>query len=239
VCEECWSSCRQVATRVSVELGDLDEEEVKKERAERNRLYSRKRNRDSPRNDFLVRFAQLIEASDTVQGLKSLRWELMVENPANWAVEAVFCRYAELPAEALQVILQAVEARKDDIPFTTEEGSVVDNSGDAMHFCSYFIAKEFRKANNYRAAVPWAELSVFYAIHSEGGESRENLAGAYLFSSQIYAVADLLSKSLEDFEKCASMIEPTARNNGQQAREMILDAMKEWTGTSGKLTPGV
>jgi transcription elongation factor Elf1 len=242
VCEDCWGSCRLAATSVRLELEDLNESDVKKERAKRDRLFKKKRSRDGPRNDFAEKFEELVWAiarADTISGLEALRWELMVENPVLWAVEDVFKRFVDLPIEALQVILHVIESRKDQMSFM-DHGRKVDYYGDAAHFCCYFIAKEFRQRHNYRGAVPWAELSVFYALHSHGGTEAANLAEAYSFTSQIYAVADMLTMSLNEFDKCARLIGGNAEENGENmAREMIRDAMKDWTGSSGKITPGI
>ena len=239
VCHGCWNSCRQAATRVSEDLGDLNKAELKKERAKRNRLLNKKRRRDeSPSRDFELAFLLTAEATRSVEGLKRLRWLLMVEPPALWAVDDVFSLFGDLSIPVLQVILQVIEERKDEMPYS-QDGTMVDKAGDASHFCCYFIAKQLEEAHDYLAAVPWNELSMFQATHSEGGQEVENLAPSYLFSSQIYFKADLLSKSLNDFDACGALLGESAREQGEETRSMIVDAMKEWTGSSSKLTMGV
>ena len=125
--------------------------------------------------------------------------------------------------------------RKDEIP--------IEQASDACYFCCYVIALELRQAKNYRAAVPWAELSLFFCHRAHENSVGRNLASAYLFSSQIHAVADLLSKSLTDFEKCLAFRgedAAAAQESGACAvQRLILDYMKEWTGSSGNLTPGI
>ena len=103
-----------------------------------------------------------------------------------------------------------------------------------------FRCRELRQAGSYRNAVPWAELSVFYALHSQGGTEAANLAGAHSFTSQIYAVADMLTMSMNEFDKCAHLVGGNSEENGENmARYMIRDAMKQWTGSSGRITPGI
>jgi hypothetical protein len=124
--------------------------------------------------------------------------------------------------------------RKDEIP--------IEQASDACYFCCYAIAFELRQRKNYRAAVPWAELSLFFCHRAHEHSVGRNLASAYLFSSQIHGVADLLSKSLKDFEKCLSYRGDVvdAEDTGASAvQRLILDYMKQWTGTSGNLTPGI
>ena len=107
VCDDCWGNCRLAATSVRVELEDLNETDVKKERATRDRLFKKKRNRDdSTSPEFMATFQELIDGSDTTDGLKRIRWEFMVENPALWAVDDVISRFSEFPSEALQVWVQ-------------------------------------------------------------------------------------------------------------------------------------
>jgi hypothetical protein len=106
VCEDCWGSCRLAATSVRLELEDLNESDVKKERAKRDRLFKKKRSRDdSTSPEFMATFQELIDRSDTSEGLKRIRWEFLVENPALWAVDDVISRFSEFPSEALQVIV--------------------------------------------------------------------------------------------------------------------------------------
>jgi hypothetical protein len=107
VCEDCWGNCRLAATRVLLDLADLNEADVEKERAERDRLFHKKRNRDDeePSADFLAKFQEIAKTCDTISGLNSLKWELMVENPALWLIDDVIRRFGELPREALQVCI--------------------------------------------------------------------------------------------------------------------------------------
>jgi hypothetical protein len=53
----------------------------------------------------MAKFQELIDRSDTSEGLKRIRWEFLVENPALWAVDDVISRFSEFPSEALQVIV--------------------------------------------------------------------------------------------------------------------------------------
>lgn len=45
-CNDCWNRCRLAAMRPSVDLEEMDETEMKKERAKRDRLFTKKRRRD-------------------------------------------------------------------------------------------------------------------------------------------------------------------------------------------------
>ncbi len=89
VCHGCWSRCRHAAMRGSEDLGDIDESEMKKERAKRNRLFNKKRGRDGETiySDFVPRFAELAEEARDAEGLERLRWELMVEYPGLWPMK--------------------------------------------------------------------------------------------------------------------------------------------------------
>lgn len=124
-----------------------------------------------------------------------------------------------------------METRKDDIP--------IDQRSDAAFFCCHCIASRLRAKKDFREAVPWAELAMFYAIQAhENTTDGRNLPSNYLFLSQTHAMADMFTQSLEDFEKLSALMNSNSERENE-ARAMLSAFMKDWTGTSGKLTPGV
>jgi hypothetical protein len=167
VCQSCWNSCRQTAMYGSLELDDLDAAEVKKERAERYRLYRKKRTRTSASDDaakrrFAATIAEIAREArdgDSQQGLVRLKRELMVEHPALWASncdDADFC--GQLPISGLKIVVQVIEERMDEIQAALTSTTHIH---EMTCFYCFMIARRYSDAKNYLASVPWAELSFF------------------------------------------------------------------------------
>lgn len=231
VCHSCWSRCRHTAMRTSEDLGDIDESEMKKERNKRNRLFKKKRGRDGEAVvTFLPRFAELAEEARDAEGLERLRWELMVEHPAMWASDVAAGHFEKLTINGLKVLLQVMELRTDEVQ------AIGDASSGAPALCARLVAKAYDMFQNYRAAVPWAELSVHYARTSPIGDP-EQIRDANCFASMVQAKADLFTKSLESFD--AGMGPGDDTDTQEIGRALILKERNKWVGTSGILTPGI
>lgn len=233
VCHGCWRSVRNAAMRSSVELGEIDETEMYKERAERNRLFARKRSRDDSSSDqYPFRFLDMAHATrdNERQGLESFRWELMVENPARWSAPEVAGLFDELSTDGLKVLLSVIEARKDEIQ------GVPDS---LVFMCAFLIAKAYNDSRNYRAGVPWAEVSLYHAQHSQVADRSANLRGAYAFASTTQAKADLFTKSIASFNSSLELSDNVDMREAQNVRELLGNQLKQWTGSSGQLTEGI
>jgi len=85
------------------------------------------------------------------------------------------------------------------------------------------------EAKNYLAAAPWAELHLLHVKQYETDNRR--LSMAHKFAAMAQWCADFLSKSLEYYD-----LGLVACDDGE--RRGTLREMAQWTGTSGKLTPG-
>jgi hypothetical protein len=216
----------------SIQLENLDMEEVKKERAERYRLFNKKRTRQGSavvRSPFAATFAEMIvqQANDGEQGVARLKKELMVEQTALWTcddhgTEAI---YESMPISGLKVVLQVIEERMQEV----QDARTCDVHEFSSQFC-YLLVKEYGNAKNYLAAAPWAELNLFH-IKQSAREDRGHISTALVFAALIQRCADFLSKSLEYHD--LSLV--TSNEGGRPGT--VLE-MAQWTGTSGKLTPG-
>jgi len=221
--------------RISVELDDMDEAEMKKERAKRDRLFYKKRGRDGEdsSNDFVATFLELAAAATDAQGLERFRWELMVENPALWTSAQVAELYKKLTMNGLKLLLQVLETRKDDMQTTS------GSAAGAAFMGAFLVSKAYDSLQNYRAAVPWAELSLHYAHHFQFEDSADSLRGAYVFASMVQAKADMFTKSLTSFNLSLGHANASSPSVVHPARDTICREILEWTGSSGKLTAGI
>ena len=240
VCHECWNGCRQAQTQVSFEFEEIDQVEMKKERAKRNRLFKKKRGRDDDTSsNFMATIHEMARAaSDSVHFLQRLRWELMVENPAVWAAPDLFDHYKQWPVAVHKLFLQVIELRQDEMRFPVG-GNMMDYAGDFSFIFCCSIADKLEEDGEYRAAVPWAELALFHAIHSEGRSNRTNVAAAYSFASDSHAKAESLRMSLKYHDAGVALCESAGTRSEARSREAIIREMREWTGSSGKLTSGI
>jgi len=220
VLEELSTGCYASVCRLAQ---DLNEEEMQKERAKRDRLFRKKRNRNGlGRNGaFAEHLLHMFLSSRGSEGFTMLQWEFMVEPTAVWATEYMFRDVLILPSDALQVVLQVIELRKDEMPSSGDEEFTL-SYGDAAYYCCYVIAKQLRGASDYLGAVPWAELSMFYANQSQGEMMDEHLADGHLLLSKTYATADMWTKSLQEFDAGAAIVD-----NEQEGRDAILSGLKE------------
>jgi hypothetical protein len=239
VCHSCWSSCRKAAMYGSVHFDDLDSEEVQTERAERYRLFKKKRTRGASRDDFAKQrfaetFAEIVEeASDSEQGLVRLKRELMVEHPALWlSYDSISDLYDQLPIAGLKIVLHMIEERMAEILEAATGAAICKTT---FYLCSD-IASRYREAKNYLVAVPWAELSLFYTKQLTTRD-RTHLSISHHFAALAQRDADLLSKSLENYD--ASLLVMSENHQARRGRENLIRQMEEqWTGSSGELTPG-
>jgi hypothetical protein len=235
VCHACWSSCRKAAMYGSIELEDLDLEEIQKERAERYRLFKKKRTRWSARDETLKhRFAATVgEIAEEVrrdeQGLVRLKREFMVEHPSLWVSEKSSL-FDDLSIAGCKIVLQVIEERMDEI----QETATDDVHNTTFYLC-FLIAGRYAQASNYFAAVPWAELSLFY-VKQIAKKDREHLSVGYQFAAQAQRDADFLSKSMKNYD--ASLVVMSENDKAYQEQQSLLLQMEQWTGSSGKLTPG-
>jgi erythromycin esterase-like protein len=99
----------------TVQVEELDPEEVQEERAERYRLFEKNRSRDGGTNAFDATFAEITkEARNGEQGLAHMKRKLMVEHPALWVNRNSSC-YSPLPIAGCMIVLQVIEERMDEM----------------------------------------------------------------------------------------------------------------------------
>jgi hypothetical protein len=106
---------------------------------------------------------------------------------------------------------------------------------DTNFYLCFLISRRYAQGKNYFAAVPWAELSLFYTEQITK-EEREHLSIAHQFAAQAQRDADFLSKSMEYYD--ASLVVMSENEKARQERQSLICQMEQWTGSSGKLTPG-
>jgi hypothetical protein len=155
----------------------------------------------------------------------------MVEHPALWVSDGTMSHlYDQLSIAGCKIVLQVIEERMDEI----QEELTFDVHDTTFYLC-FLISRRYAQAKNYFAAVPWAELSLFY-MKQVANTEREHLSIANQYAAQAQRDADFLSKSMEYYD--ASLVVMSENGKARREQQSLLRQMEEWTGSSGKLTPG-
>ena len=156
-----------------------------------------------------------------------------------------------LPIPALEILILVAEEREDEIVTAykvinrdqcTKEvyKSMVQS---LICVCCNRIGELYEEVRNYRGAIPWYERSLLHAQKRIKCDDREGNVEACkdalcaqhcnLGLAQKYAA--LFSEALKNYDKSLQLF---PQRDVIENRKTLLREMKEWTGTSGKLTPG-
>jgi hypothetical protein len=182
------------------------------------------------KHHFAATFAEIAEeVRHGEHGLVRLKRELMVEHPALWLSDKKHL-HDQLSMAGCKIVLQVIEERMYEI----QEALNCDVHDTTFYLC-FLISRRYAQAKNYFAAVPWAELSLFHTKQM-GKEDREHLSIAHQFAAQAQRDADLFSKSMENYD--ASLVAMSENDKACREQQILLRQMEQWTGSSGRLTPG-
>jgi hypothetical protein len=151
-----------------------------------------------------------------------------------------------LSITALEIFLQVVHAREEEMTINLP---IMFDSEDVQRGyiyslkakCCNQLGESHEEEFNYRAAVPWYERSLLYAQKRRLVMSPNDTSAKQAVSTQHCNLglaqkrAGFLRKAKENYDTSLELhySEDVARN-----KETLLEEMKEWTGTSGKLCPG-
>jgi hypothetical protein len=234
VCHSCWSSCRRVASNVHLQLPFMDRREIMYERAKRDRMFKASKSTDAV-NDIINIIKEIYFDK---QGLEFFWRELMVESMGSifrCDVKPVIC---QLPITAIQIFLQVMEERKGELLAALKQRHMDGEDrqnfiSSISFFCCDVIAEKNRQARRYRDALPWSELGLF---HAKQGRSRILLAAALTLLGSTQQLAGLLNEAAKSYDDTLGL--GSAAGDVWKYREALLREMEEWTGSSGKLTPG-
>ena len=157
----------------------------------------------------------------------------------------------DLPIPALEILILVAEEREDEI---VAAYNVID-SGQCnkevyksvvqmlILVCCNRIGELYEEVRNYRGAIPWYERSVLHAQKRVQGDNREGnvegckhtLCAQHCNLGLAQKHAALFSEALKNYDKSLQL---SPKRDVIENRKTLLREMKEWTGTSGKLTPG-
>ena len=235
ICHPCWNSYLQATITFGVQLGHLDSDKIQKERTRRDELFREKLS--SGKAKTVNCFAKLVEQVPSGEkGLAQLWKELMVESVATFFYSDVKTVITQLSTDAIKIFLQVLEDRKDEL-FVMLNGTYRHEMSEFVSSISFYccdvISEKYRQAGNIHCALPWSELALF---HAKQARSRTLLAAAYVFLGSAQPSAGLLIEASRTYDNSLGL--GSAAGDVWKYREELLREIEQWTGSSGKLTPG-
>jgi tetratricopeptide (TPR) repeat protein len=192
-------------------------------------------------------------------GIDELRRELMVMDffPLRmpWTVRYLL---DNLPIEGVEIYLQCVEARLEELRSHLEaEGE--DSSDQALadvfnrqyglSFCNK-IGERYEDDGSYRKAIAWYARSLVYAkkLSPESLKKHGKLPSlSYCNLGLAQKKAGLLTEALSSYDECLRLLgDPNDLDEDgtdmldavSENRDSLFEEIAKWTGKSGKLTPG-
>lgn len=239
VCNNCWRKWRQNTSGIPVSRPQIDPEQLKIERDERSQEVSEIMASSSQEAGHVInRLLENLEYGD--EGLSQFWRELMAASLTLLCNDSVvrFLR-EQLSIPALEIMLLVLEERADEIN-DIPHGMTKDEFF-AVTTAAYFdrIGELYEEVGNYRAAIPWYERALMcarrnYELLPQEGADFLGAQHCNLGLAQKYA--GFLSKALENYD--ASLLANGDNADVAENRDTLLREMQQWTGTSGKLTPG-
>lgn len=233
VCHSCWRSYMQAATNMSmgIDFGHSNEDEIQAERARRREIFKTKLS--SGTNHF----AKLVdEVFSGEQNLAAFWKELMVESVLMFFHSDVKVVINKLSTEAVKIFLQVLDVRKEEL-FAMLNGmhdeELREFVSSISFYCCDVIAENYRQAGRTRCALPWSQLALF---HAKQARSRTLLAAAHVFLGSAQQSAGMLIEASRTFDGSLGL--GSSAGDVWKYREDLLREIEQWTGSSGKLTPG-
>mmetsp|Transcript_28373 Transcript_28373/g.51393 ORF Transcript_28373/g.51393 Transcript_28373/m.51393 type:complete len:227 (+) Transcript_28373:742-1422(+) len=205
------------------------------------------------------------EGGSEEQGRVGLRqfWKRMLTCPIHvFLMESSVTFFTRrLSITALEIFLQVVYARQEEMATNYCLPMVVFDSNDVQQQhrrrrhnargyiyslkakCCNQLGESHEEECNYRAAIPWYERSLLYAQKRRlvMPPSNDDTSAKRAVSTQHCNLglaqkrAGFLRKAKENYD---ASLELHYSADVAKNKELLLEEMKEWTGTSGKLCPG-
>ena len=149
--------------------------------------------------------------------------------------EAIEIFRKQLDISTLEILIRVVDERAAEIdafmanqptgdPFTKQLSMVYTNR----------IGELYEEVRNYRGAIPWYERALMDSKNQTPTQP-EMVASQHCNLGLALKHAGLFSRALENYN--ASIVMEDS-NKVKKNRDTLRREMKEWTGTSGRLTPG-
>jgi hypothetical protein len=161
--------------------------------------------------------------------------------------------WQNLSIPCLEIMIRVLEERSDELiasletvdgllkrPSESERGVEIICS----HYCCN-IGERYEEKKDYRGAVPWYHRGLLYAITNSQMISQTSgpffdscmmqLASMYCNLGLAQKHCGLLSLALENYN---ASLEIMNQDGVHKNRETLRREMKQWTGSSGTLTPG-
>ena len=153
---------------------------------------------------------------------------------------------------AVEIVMQVVESRTREICNYPELVQIKLSPEAFVQYlyclCCNRIGELYESSENFQSAIHWYERSVMYAttmVELEKNSSDEakaqcvgQLSAQYNNLGLAQKKAGLLSQALASNNTAIEKSNPVPLPKTQRNLEALKSEIEEWTGTSGKLTPG-
>lgn len=233
VCDCCWSSYRKAAANIDVQLVCPTAEELRDEPAKRD-IHFRKKIA-SGEAKTVNHFAEIVEQvfSGEQKNLARFWKELMVVSAATFFYSDVKTVICQLPIDAIKVFLHVLEERKEELFAILDQDGMREFVSSVSFYCCDVLCEKYRQAGSNRCALPYSQLALFHARQSR---SRTLLAAAHVFLGSTQQSVGMLSDASNTYDKSLGL--GSSAGDVWRYREDLLREIEQWTGSSGKLTPG-
>lgn len=148
----------------------------------------------------------------------------------------------------LEILLKVWEERVDELASAIADMTRLGHGAGAPHPEQVFnqigmiytnrLGELYEEVSNFRGAILWYERAVVFAKkrkpHVPDVYANPAIGRQYSNLALAQKRAGFLTKALENYN-IAVPVDPTG---SVQNREKLIAEIKEWTGSSGKLTPG-
>lgn len=157
-----------------------------------------------------------------------------------------------LPPPANEILLGIYQERSDEIQAAFAKMSGKDYTKahcDAyIHlmstYCCNRIGELYEHVENFRGAIPWYERALHHAKQRSVHDTRKEnehcrkaiIAEQYCNLGLAQKRAGMLTVALENYDKSLELVSDEGNASGN--RQTLLREMKEWTGSSERLSPG-
>ena len=242
VCNDCWGKWRNRTSSIPVDPPTFEPQELEQAREARFQELSASiaddtRMEELTNNTLMTIFLKLQYGDE---GLHQF-WGELLEMPVDFFFfdAVVKLLREELDIPAMEILIRVLEERAAEI---NSRNSAVDEFARnlSMVFTNR-IGELYEEVSNYRAAIPWYERALidskkYEEANPQHASLKQMVGSQHCNLGLAQKNAGFFSKAFENYNASYSIL----RNVGTIAanRKKLLREMEEWTGTSGKLTPG-
>lgn len=237
VCHTCWSSYRQAAANIGVHLDPFNADELFEQRMKQDEMFSTKLlNGEAKRGNLFAGLVERTLSEEKPDALAHFWKELMVVSVATFFYSDFKPVICKLPISAIKIFLQVLDARKNELFVIlngVHQGGMKEFVSSMSFFCCDVIAEKYRQDGRNRYALPWSQLALF---HARQARSRTLLAAAHVFLGSTQQSVGMLREASDTYDSSLGL--GSSAGDVWKYREDLLREIEQWTGSSGKLTPG-